>query len=150
MANTYSALHYHVIFSTKNREAWIRQECEERMWAYLGGIARENKMKPLCIGGTDNHVHLLVGIPPVMAVSKAIQFLKGGSSAWAKKQWAGFRGFGWQDGYAVFTVSKSQMDDVAAYIRRQREHHRAKTFEEEYREFLHRHDIDFDQRYYLG
>ena len=107
MANTYTSLYYHVIFSTKNREPWIRPELESRVWPYLGGIAREHDMKALMIGGIENHVHLLLGIPPVLAVSKAVQLIKGGSSGWIKETLPGLGGFGWQDGYGAFTVSKS-------------------------------------------
>ena len=147
MANTYTSLHYHVIFSTKNREPWLRQDIEQRVWSYLGGIARENEMRALIIGGIENHVHLLLGIPPVLAVSKAVQLIKGGSSGWIKETFPGMGGFGWQDGYGAFTVSKSHIPEVDAYIRNQREHHRLKTFEEEYRAFLDKHEIQYDERY---
>jgi REP element-mobilizing transposase RayT len=147
MANTFTSLHYHVIFSTKNREPWIRADIEARVWSYLGGIARDNDMKALLVGGIENHVHLLLGLPPTLAVSKAIQLLKGGSSPWLKENFSGLGGFGWQDGYGAFTVSKSLVPDVAAYIRGQREHHRVKTFEEEYRAVLEKHEIQYDERY---
>ena len=147
MANTYTALHYHVVFSTKNREPWITPEHEQRLWSYLGGIARENEMKPLMVGGIENHIHLLLGIPPVLAVSKAVQLLKGGSSAWAKETLAGMRGFGWQDGYGAFTVSKSLVPEVAEYVASHRQHHQGRRFEQEYRALLERHGIEFDERY---
>jgi len=147
MANTFTSLHYYIVFSTKNREPWIRQDIEQRVWSYLGGIARENEMKALMIGGIENHVHLLLGIAPTTAVSKAVQLIKGGSSKWMKETLPGFSGFGWQDGYAAFSVSKSLAPDVSDYICRQREHHRVKTFEEEYRAFLVKHDIPFEERY---
>ena len=147
MANTYTSLHYHIIFSTKNREPWIRPDVEQRVWSYLGGIVRENDGKPVMSGGIDNHVHLLVGLPPSLAVSKSLQLIKGGSSTWIKEALPGFGGFGWQDGYAAFTVSKSHVPEVVSYISSQREHHRVKGFEEEYRAFLQRHDITFDERY---
>ncbi len=147
MANSYTSLHYHVVFSTKHREPTIHQEFEQRIWAYLGGIARENQIKALKIGGVENHVHLLLGIPPALAVSKAVQLIKGGSSVWIKATFAGLGGFGWQDGYGAFTVSKSLITEVEHYIATQREHHRLKTFEEEYRTFLAKHEIAFDERY---
>lgn len=147
MANTYTSLHYHIIFSTKNREPWIRQDLEPRVWSYLGGIARENDMKALLIGGIENHVHLLLGVPPVLAVSKAVQLIKGGSSKWMKESLPSLNGFGWQDGYAAFTVSKSHVPEVETYIRGQRNHHRLKSFEEEYRALLDRHEIQYDERY---
>ena len=94
MANTFTSLHYHVIFSTKNREPWIRPDIESRVWSYLGGIARENEMKAILIGGIENHVHLLLGLPPTVAVSKAVQLIKGGSSVWLKDTFPWARGFG--------------------------------------------------------
>ena len=147
MANTFTSLQFHVIFSTKNREPWIRTEIESRVWSYLGGIARENALKALLIGGVENHIHMLLGLPPTLAVSKAVQLIKGGSSVWIKETFAGAGGFGWQDGYAAFTVSKSLVPDVEAYIRNQREHHRVKTFEEEYRAVIEKHGLQFDERY---
>jgi REP element-mobilizing transposase RayT len=85
VANTYTSLHYHVIFSTKNRERWIAPDIEGRMWAYLGGIARQNDFQPLCIGGVEDHVHLLLALPPVVAVSEVLKLIKGGSSGWVKE-----------------------------------------------------------------
>ena len=85
MANTYTSLHYHIVFSTKNRTPWIAPEVEQRIWAYLGGIAKQNKMKPLQIGGTDDHVHLLLGAPAVLAPAKIAQLVKGGSSGWIQE-----------------------------------------------------------------
>jgi REP element-mobilizing transposase RayT len=82
MANTYTSLHYHIIFSTKNRERWITPDVEQRIWAYLGGIAKENKMKPLQIGGVGDHVHVLLGAPATLAPSKSAQVIKGGSWGW--------------------------------------------------------------------
>ena len=150
MANTYISLHYQIVFSTKNRECWIKPDIEERIWAYLGGIAKQNKMKPIQIGGIEDHVHVLLGAPAVLAPAKIAQLIKGGSSAWIQETFPQLKGFGWQDGYAAFTVSKSDLPSVAAYIRGQREHHRTKTFQEEYREMLKRHDIEIDERYLWG
>src|ERR1700736_3174961 len=111
MANTYTSLHYHIIFSTKRREAWITPDIEHRVWAYLGGIARENQMKPLQIGGIEDHVHVLVGAPPTLAPSKIAQLVKGGSSAWIHTEFPELRDFAWQDGYGAFAVSKSNVPD---------------------------------------
>jgi REP element-mobilizing transposase RayT len=153
MANTYLSLHYHVIFSTKNRAGLIHREIEERVWAYLCGIARANKFKAECIGGVENHAHALLELPAALAVSKAVQLLKGGSSAWIKDAFPeipGIRQFAWQDGYAAFTVSKSQLPAIKRYIESQREHHRVKTFEEEYRAFLKKNEISFEESYLYG
>jgi REP element-mobilizing transposase RayT len=150
MANTYTSLHYHVVFSTKKRQPFLVDATRERLFSYLGGTARENGMKALEIGGAADHVHLLLSIPASLAVSKAVQLIKGASSHWLKATFPNMIDFAWQDGYAAFTVSQSQLDDVRAYIRSQPEHHRTKTFVEEYRAFLARHHIEYDERYLLG
>ena len=138
MANTYTSLNYHIVFSTKNREPWLIETVRERLWPYLGGIARENGMKALEIGGVTDHVHILVSVPATMALSKAVQLIKGGSSPWIKESFPNMAGFAWQDGYGAFTVSESELNTVRDYIRQQPEHHRTKTFEE-YKAFLERH-----------
>jgi len=147
MANTYTSLHYHIIFSTKNREPWISPDVEERVWKFLGGIARENKMKALQIGGRPDHVHLALALRPTQCVSDALQLLKGGSSKWIKASLPKMRGFAWQDGYGAFTVSKSSLPEVVSYIQNQPEHHRVKTFKEEFLSFLIRHEIEYDEKY---
>lgn len=147
MANTLTSLHYHVVFSTKDREAWISPEIEQRVWSFLGGIANENGMKLYQIGGMPDHIHMLISLPTSLAVSKALQQIKGGSSKWIKTEFERLAGFAWQDGYGAFTVSKSNVPEVAEYIRGQKEHHRTKTFQEEYVAFLKRHEIQYDDRY---
>ena len=147
MANTFTCLLYHIVFSTKHREPWLRVDSQDRVWAYLGGIANRNKLTPLLFGGMEDHVHILLGIPATISVSRAVKQLKGGSSHWIKENIFGCRSFSWQDGYAAFSVSKSQAKAVEHYIRNQKEHHRVKTFQEEYRELLARHGIECDERY---
>ena len=147
MANTFTCLQYHLVFSTKHREPWLRADVQERVWAYLGGIARQNQLIPLLVGGVDDHIHMLVAIPPTIAVSEALKQVKGASSGWIRQNVSGCRSFGWQDGYGAFTLSKSQESEVKDYIRRQREHHRIKTFQQEYRALLERHAIKYDDRY---
>jgi len=146
MANTFTSLHYHLVFSAKQREPWIRPEFQERVWAYLGGIVRDNEMKPLQIGGTEDHAHILLGMPPTWTVSEALRRIKGGSSGWIKANVPGCLSFAWQDGYGAFSVSKSHLPEVAEYIQNQREHHRVKTFKEEYRALLDRHGVVYDER----
>ena len=147
MANTFTYLHYHLVFSTKNREPWLRSDIQERVWAYLGGIAHSNHLTPLQIGGVEDHVHMLLAMPPTICVSEALKRLKGGSSAWIKQTIAGCRGFRWQDGYGAFSFSRSQQAELEKYIRYQSEHHRVKTFQEEYRALLDRHGIQYEERY---
>jgi putative transposase len=101
MANTYTSLHYHIVFITKNRQAFLVETIRERLFAYVGGIARENGMNALAIGAVADHVHLLVSIPASLAVSKAVQLVKGGSSHWLKETFPNMTDFAWQDGYAA-------------------------------------------------
>jgi putative transposase len=147
MANTFTCLHYHIVFSTKHREPWLRPELQERAWAYLGGIARQHDLTPLLVGGMDDHIHILLGMPATFTVSEALKRIKGGSSGWIKENLTGCRGFAWQDGYGAFTVSKSAESDVKDYIARQQEHHRVRTFQEGYLALLQRHGITYDERY---
>ena len=150
MANTYTSLYYHVVFSTKNRARCINQKIEQRIWTYLGGVARKHRMTALQVGGYEDHIHTLIIAPPILAPSQAVQFLKGESSKWMHEEFPELKGFAWQDGYGAFTVSKSNLPDVVRYIQNQREHHRKKTFQEEYLEFLQRHGIEYDERYVWG
>ena len=104
-------------------------------------------MKPIQIGGVDDHVHLLLGAPATMAPSKAAQLIKGGSSAWIHTEFPNLRNFAWQDGYGAFTVSKSGLLEVKNYILNQREHHQRRTFKEEFLALLKRHEIEYEERY---
>jgi REP element-mobilizing transposase RayT len=137
----------HYIFSTKERFPFIDAELESRLWPYIGGIARENGMKALAIGGTHDHVHTLLSLPATLSMSKAIQLIKGGSSKWVHDQLPKYSKFGWQDGYGAFSVNVSQIKGVISYIGGQEEHHRKKTFEEEFIEFLDKHGVEYDARY---
>ena len=150
MANTYTSLHYHIVFSTKNREPLISQEIEGRVWSYIGGIARKHRMTALQVGGVEDHIHALVTAPATLAPMQMAQFLKGDSSKWIHGEFPRLVGFAWQDGYGAFTVSRSNVPSVIAYIQNQREHHRKKTFQEEYRELLEKHGIEYDERYIWG
>jgi len=150
MANTYTCLHYHIVFSTKNRHPWIHADIEQRVWEYTGGIARQNDMKALQIGGIEDHLHVVLGAPPTMAVSKAVQLLKGGSSKWIHETVPSLDDFEWQQGYGAFTVSKSQLPTVIHYAANQRDHHRQRSFQDEYRTMLEQHEVEYDERYLWG
>jgi REP element-mobilizing transposase RayT len=150
MANTYTSLHYHLIFSTKNREPWIVPDIEERIWRVIGGIVRKHGMTALQIGGVEDHIHALVTAPPTVAPFQIAQILKGESSKWIHDELPKLKLFSWQDGYGAFTVSKSNIAQVIGYIQNQREHHRKRTFQEEYLEFLRANGIEYDERYLWG
>ena len=147
MANTYSSLFYHIVFSTKGRFSFIDRQIEERVWAYIGGIARKREMTALQVGGIENHIHVLVLAKPVVAPSQIAQWLKGESSKWIHDEFPHLSKFGWQDGYGVFTVSQSQVPDVIEYIRDQRKHHKDQSFEQEYVSLLRLNGVDYDKRY---
>ena len=119
MANTYTSLHYHFTFSTKNREPWIAQSIQNRIWAYIGGVARAHKITAIQIGGIDDHIHALVMAPPTLSPSHIAQYLKGDSSKWIHEKFSELRLFEWQDGYGGFTVSRSQIPNVVKYIKNQ-------------------------------
>ena len=150
MENTFSSLNYHIIFSTKNREPWISQDIEQRVWQFIGGIARKHRMIALQVGGIEDHIHALINSRPSVAPSEIAQILKGESSKWIHGEFRKLKLFSWQDGYGAFTVSKSNLESVITYIRTQREHHKQKTFQEEYVEFLRAHGIEYDLRYLWG
>jgi len=137
----------HYIFSTKQRRGLITPDIRDRLWAYMGGIARENNMRSLAIGGTADHVHILIMLPSTLTIAKAIQLIKGGASKWVHDTFAEHQDFAWQEGYAAFSVSMSRLEATTSYIARQEDHHRTRTFEEEYLEFLDRYGIEYERKY---
>ncbi len=150
MAHSYICVYIHYVFSTKNRQKFITPELEKRLWAYMGGIARENKMKALAIGGVEDHAHVLLSLPSTLSIAKAIQLIKGGSSTWVSKTFSEFKDFEWQEGYGAFSVSISHIEQTIAYISNQKEHHKKRTFREEYLALLKKHGIQYDERYVWG
>ena len=150
MANSFTSLNIHFVFSTKNRERLIDKTLQARLWAYMGGIARNHKMVPLAIGGTENHVHLLISVPASLSPSKCIQLIKSNSSKWINEEKLNKKGFAWQVGYSGFSVSPKRIGNVINYISGQEEHHRVKSFEEEYVEFLKDSGIEYDEQYLWG
>ena len=150
MANTYTSLHYHVVFSTKNREPWLTIDIEQRVWEYVGGIARKHRMTALQVSGVDDHIHALVTAPATIAPSQIAQYLKGDSSNLMHREFPSLRNFGWQDGYGAFSVSKSGIPELIRYIQNQHEHHSKMTFQEEYLRLLKKHGVEYDERYLWG
>jgi putative transposase len=145
MANTFSCLNIHCVFSTKERVLVLDPDIRERLWPYMGGIAKQNGIIPKCIGGVSDHVHLLVTLPTKLAVAKAVQLIKAGSSAWIHQSFPNLRNFAWQQGYGAFSVSISQVQETVHYIEQQIEHHRTRTFQEEYLAFLKKHGTHFEK-----
>src|SRR5207253_10933929 len=147
MPHSYVTNLMHSTFSTKERFSFIGADLESRLWPYIGGIARENRMKALAIGGTSDHVHALLSLPATMSFAKAVQLIKGGSTKWVHDTFPSQKKFGWQEGYGAFSVSPSPTPKTIAYINNQKEHHRRKTFQEEFLDLLKKHAIEFDSRY---
>ena len=146
MPSTHLSLHFHVVFSTKNREASIADSWRDRLHAYLGGVVKNIDGIPEAVGGVADHVHLLVGLRASTCLSDAVRDIKSVSSRWVHEE-MGDTTFGWQEGYGAFTVSASMRAEVRDYIARQEEHHRTRTFQEEYVEFLKRSGVEYDERY---
>lgn len=147
MANTYTQLLYHIVFSTKNRERAITAERRDDLYRYMWGIHRNLKCHLYRIGGTDDHVHILTSIHPTLALSKYIEQVKTSSTHWVRDENI-FPGWpGWQDGYSGFTISNRDKDPVIEYIKGQEAHHLRTTFLEEYRALLAEHGVEFDERY---
>ncbi len=149
MSHTYCSSLFHCVFSTKDRQEMIVPELEERLWAYIGGIARENGMTSLAVGGTRDHVHILLSLSSTTAISGAMQKIKGGSSLWLHES-CGLTGFEWQKGYGAFTIGVSQVDATVKYIAGQAEHHRKRDFQAEFLAILKQHGIEYDPRYVWG
>jgi putative transposase len=147
MPHSYVCNLMHCVFSTKDRFPLISPELESRLWPYIGGIARENRMKAIAVGGTTDHVHALLSLPATISFAKAVQLIKGGSSKWVHDTFREHRKFAWQEGYGAFSASSSQAEKTIAYIHRQKEHHDKRSFEDEFIELLDKHGIEYDRRY---
>ena len=144
MSHTYSSLIVHYIFSTKNRERSISEGAQPRLWSYMGGIARKNRMKALAIGGIEDHCHLLISLPTNLDVAHAIQLIKAGSSKWMHEE-LGEESFAWQENYGAFTIGVSQVPATVKYINRQMEHHKRRGFDAELRMILRKHGIEREE-----
>ena len=144
---SYISAHFHCVFSTKERRPLIIPELRDRLWPFLGGIARQNKMKAIEIGGVEDHIHILLSLPSTIAIAKAMQLIKGGSSKWVHETFPHLAAFAWQEGYSVFTVSKSQEAAVKKYIAGQAEHHKQEQFNSELLRFLRAHGVELDEKY---
>ncbi len=146
-AMSYVSSYFHCVFSTLERRPLIPPSLRDRLWPFLGGIARNNEMKAIEIGGVQDQVHVLLSLPSTLSVAKAMQLIKGGSSKWVHETFPEHRLFGWQVKYGAFSVSVSQLDKTIRYIKTQEEHHRKRTFQEEFLNLLKKHCVAYDERY---
>jgi putative transposase len=149
MTHSFRSHYFHLIWSTRNRESLISRESQFSLYAYMGGVIKNYDGKLIEAGGTLDHVHLLVGLNLPDKFSDFIRDLKTSSSSWLKKN-SSQQHFAWQDGYGSFSVSYSSLEKVKQYIKNQEEHHKTKSFDEEYMQLLKKHKINFDTRFVLG
>jgi REP element-mobilizing transposase RayT len=145
--STYVQLLYHIVFATKNRERVLEQERRAELFKYIWGVTKNLNSTLFRIGGVEDHLHLLVFLHPTVSLSDFVKTVKVASSRWIKEQGIFLSFCGWQDGYAAFTHSTSEKERLIEYIKNQPEHHRTKPFLEEYREFVERAGLQFDERY---
>lgn len=144
---SYTSLHYHIVFSTKERRPFLDADGNERLNAYFGGMMRNMKAKLHSINNTADHIHLAVGLHPDTSLSSFIRVVKTNSSKWIHETFESLQTFSWQEGYSAFSVSYSGMDKVIQYIENQQEHHKKLSFEEELVRLLEKHHIKYDPRY---
>ncbi len=147
MANTYTQIHIQTIFAVQNRQSLIQNAWKDKLYKYITGIIQNHDHKILQINGMPDHIHIFFGMRPTQSLSELIQKVKGESSEWINKKGFLREPFSWQSGFGAFSYAKSQVPDVIRYIQNQENHHKKKTFIEEYSDFLKAFDIDYDERY---
>ena len=148
MPQSLSAVYVHLIFSTKDRRPLLRNnEVREALHANLGGISKQLECPPIRVGGVEDHVHLLARFGRTITQAEWVKELKRVSNLWMKEQGREYTDFQWQGGYADFSVSKSNLEQVKEYIETQEEHHRKVSFQDELRALFRKHEIEFDERY---
>jgi putative transposase len=147
MANTYTQIHIQAVFAVQNRECIIRNSWKEELYKYISGIVQSNNHKLLSINGMPDHIHILFGLRPSQSIADLMQDVKGSSSKWINDKKLVQGKFSWQEGYGAFSYSKSEVPTIIQYIINQTDHHKRKTFSEEYYELLKVFEVDFDDRY---
>lgn len=147
MPQSLSQLYVHLVFSTKHREALLLSPLREQMHAYLATVLNHQNSPALIVGGTSDHVHALFRLSKNLSLAAVVEEIKTSSSKWVKTQGRAWTNFHWQSGYAGFSVSPGKLDEVRDYIAQQEAHHRAVSFQDEYRKLLQSYGIDYDERY---
>ena len=149
MANTYTQIHIHAIFAVQNRHSIIQQHWQEELYKYISGIITNSEHRVIQIGGMPDHVHVLFGMRPTQSISDLMRNIKGDSSLWINQKKLVMGKFSWQEGYGAFSYGKSQIPDIANYIQQQENHHKKRSFTDEYLELLKIFEIEFDMKYIL-
>lgn len=137
----------HIVFSTKNRLPMINESIEQELYSYIGGICNNLECLPIKIGGEKDHIHILCLLSKKIALTKLLEEIKSHSSKWIKTKDESLKSFYWQNGYGAFSVNPSQVETVVTYIENQKEHHRKTSFQEEYRAFLKKYNVEYDEQY---
>lgn len=147
MPQSFACLYVHLVFSTKNRRAWIDESWAPQLYEYFSGILRGQGNHLLLAGGVEDHVHLLISMSRQITFADLVRDLKANSSKWIRETKPDCTDFGWQAGYSAFSVSQSGLNDVRRYIDHQKQHHQKQSFQEELIAFLKKHHIEYDERY---
>jgi putative transposase len=147
MAHTYSQIYIQLVFAVKNRQALIRRNWEDELYKYITGIIQNKGQKMLAINGTDNHMHIFIGMKPDCRISDLVREVKKSSGSFIKEKKYCKYVFHWQEGFGAFSYADSQVDAVIKYISNQKEHHKKRTFKDEYTEFLTRFRVDYKPEY---
>jgi REP element-mobilizing transposase RayT len=147
MPQSFASLHFHIVFSTKNRQPMIVADIRDRLYGYIGGILNDNDCKLIAAGGMPDHVHLLASIGKELSISAALRLIKSNASKWIHEEFPDHREFAWQAAYGAFAVSFSKLGKVDEYIANQEEHHRKVGFKDEFKSLLINHEIAFDEKY---
>ena len=147
MPQSLSKVYVHIIFSTKNRQNLIDDRIENSLYEYLGGICKGLECNPVRVGGHKNHVHLFCLLSRKVAQMKLLEEIKKQSSKWIKTKGQAYSNFYWQDGYGIFSVNPTETDKVIDYIQLQQEHHKHKSFQDEFITFLKKYQVEYDERY---
>lgn len=147
MSNTYTQIHIQFVFAVKHRHSLIGSSWKNELYQYITGIVQNNNHKLVAINGTADHIHILIGVRPHQSIASLMQEVKANSSRWINEKKFIKEKFEWQSGYGAFSYGKSQLTNVIVYIQNQEQHHLKKTFLQEYKEFLEKFEIDYDEKY---
>lgn len=147
MANTYTQIHIHAVFAVQNRVSVIQQPWKDELYKYISGIIKNNGHKLLIINGMPDHIHVLLGMRPMQSLADLMRDIKSDSSKWINDNNLAKGKFSWQEGYGAFAYSRSQLPQIIKYIEQQEDHHKRKTFVEEYIEILKAFEVEYDERY---
>lgn len=150
MAGSFSSLYVHLVFSTRNREPWLAPEHRKEIFAYMAANLHELGCEFVLVNGATDHVHVVCTLPVTLPLAELVAKLKGNSMEWIRDSRKDMERFHWQSGYAAFTFSRKQLDAVRRYVHHEEQHHRLKTFEEEYRELLQRAAIEYEEQHLFG